>query len=123
MTAEQAGSVNGNRPQRYAHIIGWGMAVPERVMTNEELEALVSTDDAWIRARTGIEKRRIANERESTATLGLKASQNALNVAQHRPARAGPHHLLHFYSGECLSDIGEFNSGLVGCGRRRVLSI
>ena len=81
MTAERAGSVNGNRPQRYAHIIGWGMAVPERVMTNEELEALVSTDDAWIRARTGIEKRRIANERESTATLGLKASQNALNVA------------------------------------------
>ena len=81
MVTERSGGANGNRPQRYAHIIGWGMAVPERVMTNEEMEALVSTDDAWIRARTGIEKRHIANERESTATLGLKASQNALNVA------------------------------------------
>ena len=79
---ERANGANGGRPPpRYAHIIGWGMAVPERVMTNEELEALVSTDDAWIRARTGIEKRRIANERESTATLGLKAAQNALKVA------------------------------------------
>ena len=78
---ERFASQNGSRSQRYAHIIGWGKAVPDRVMTNEELEALVSTNDAWIRARTGIEKRRIANERESTATLGLKAAQNALNVA------------------------------------------
>jgi len=78
---ERFSSPNGSVPQRYAHIIGWGKALPQRVMTNEELEALVSTNDAWIRARTGIEKRRIANEQESTATLGLKAAQNALNVA------------------------------------------
>ncbi len=72
---------NGNPQPRYAHIIGWGKAVPERVMTNEELEALVSTNDAWIRARTGIEQRRIANDKETTATLGFKAAQDALNVA------------------------------------------
>lgn len=71
--------------RRYAHIIGWGMAVPENVMTNDDMAAIVDTNDEWIRSRTGIRERRIANERESTATLGYKAAQNALEVADLLP--------------------------------------
>lgn len=69
----------------YAHIVGWGMAVPETILTNSELEAIVETSDEWIRARTGIHERRIAGERESTASLGLKAARNALKVADLQP--------------------------------------
>jgi 3-oxoacyl-[acyl-carrier-protein] synthase-3 len=70
----------------YAHIIGWGMAVPEKVMTNDDMAAIVETDDAWIVARTGIRERRIASEKESTATLAFAAAQKALDVADILPA-------------------------------------
>src|SRR5512138_3780864 len=70
----------------YAHIIGWGMAVPDTVMTNDDLAAIVDTSDEWIVSRTGIKERRIAGEKESSATLGLKAAQNALEVADVLPA-------------------------------------
>lgn len=70
----------------YAHIVGWGMAVPDTVLTNDDLAAIVETNDEWIRTRTGIRERRIASERESTASLGLKAAQQALDVADILPA-------------------------------------
>ncbi len=69
----------------YAHIVGWGMSVPEQVLTNHDLAAIVETSDEWIQARTGIKERRIAGENESTATLGLKAAQKALEVAELLP--------------------------------------
>jgi 3-oxoacyl-[acyl-carrier-protein] synthase-3 len=69
----------------YAHIVGWGMAVPEHVLTNHDLAAIVETSDEWIQTRTGIKERRIAGENESTATLGLKAAQKALEVAELLP--------------------------------------
>ncbi|MBL8165160.1 MAG: ketoacyl-ACP synthase III [Anaerolineae bacterium] len=69
----------------YAHIVGWGMAVPETVLTNQELEAIVETNDEWIRTRTGIHERRIAGERESTASLGLKAARKALQISNLLP--------------------------------------
>ena len=69
----------------YAHVVGWGMAVPDTILTNQELEAIVETSDEWIRARTGIQERRIAGERESTASLGLKAAQRAIQVADILP--------------------------------------
>jgi 3-oxoacyl-[acyl-carrier-protein] synthase-3 len=84
-------STNGNRtepqtpPRRYAHIVGYGMAVPETVLTNRDLEAIVETSDEWISTRTGIRERRIAGERESTASLGLKAARKALGVANMFP--------------------------------------
>ena len=68
--------------QRYAHIVGWGMAVPEKVLTNDDLTAIVETSDEWIQARTGIKERRIAGEKETTATLALKAAQRALEIAE-----------------------------------------
>jgi 3-oxoacyl-[acyl-carrier-protein] synthase-3 len=69
----------------YAHITGWGMAVPDTIMTNDDLSKIVDTNDKWIRERTGIGQRHIASENESTATLALSASLNALRVANLRP--------------------------------------
>ncbi len=69
----------------YAHIVGWGMAVPDTVLTNTDLEAIVETSDEWIRTRTGIRERRIASERESSASLGLKAARKALQIANIQP--------------------------------------
>jgi 3-oxoacyl-[acyl-carrier-protein] synthase-3 len=76
-----------NPPRRHAHIVGWGLAVPERVLTNGELAAMVDTSDEWIRQRTGIVERHIAAEGETTFSLSLRAAQAALEVADLSPAR------------------------------------
>jgi 3-oxoacyl-[acyl-carrier-protein] synthase-3 len=65
----------------YAHITGWGMAVPEKVLTNQDLSKVVDTNDEWIRDRTGIRERRIAREGQYPSTLGADASLKALDVA------------------------------------------
>ncbi len=62
----------------YAQIVGWGYAVPSRVMTNLELEKMVDTSDEWIRSRTGIVERRIAGPKETTSSMGIRAAQHAL---------------------------------------------
>ena len=69
----------------YAHITGWGMAVPARVLTNSDLEKMVDTDDEWIQSRTGIRQRHIAGEGETTASLAKDAALNALRVANLNP--------------------------------------
>ena len=69
----------------YAHITGWGMAVPEPILTNDDISKMVDTNDAWIRERTGIHERRIARDNEFPSTLGVEASINALTVANLRP--------------------------------------
>lgn len=69
----------------YAQIVGWGYAVPARVMTNADLEQLVETSDEWIRTRTGIVERRIAGPKDTTATLATRAAQNALQTADLNP--------------------------------------
>lgn len=75
-----------NRGQKsYAHIVGWGMEVPERTLTNKDMEAIVETNDEWITARTGIRERRIADEHESTTFLAVRAAQKALTVANILP--------------------------------------
>jgi 3-oxoacyl-[acyl-carrier-protein] synthase-3 len=66
---------------QYAHVVGWGMAVPEKILTNSDLAHIVDTSDEWIVARTGIRERRIANEKETTASLATAAARNALAVA------------------------------------------
>jgi 3-oxoacyl-[acyl-carrier-protein] synthase-3 len=70
----------------YAHITGWGMSVPEPVLTNEDLSKFVDTTDEWIRERTGIRERRIARETDFPSTLGARAALNALSVANLKPA-------------------------------------
>jgi 3-oxoacyl-[acyl-carrier-protein] synthase-3 len=63
------------------------MSLPERVMTNDDWAQLVDTSDEWIRSRTGIVERRIAEEGETTLTLSLEAAQRALDVAKVSPAQ------------------------------------
>jgi len=69
----------------YAHITGWGMAVPDTVLTNEELAQRVNTSDKWIVEMTGIRERRIAGDREYPSALAVKASIRALNIASLKP--------------------------------------
>jgi 3-oxoacyl-[acyl-carrier-protein] synthase-3 len=71
--------------ERYAHIVGWGMAVPNRVMTNDDLARIVDTTDEWITSRTGIRQRRIASNKESTSTLAAEAGRAALDLADIDP--------------------------------------
>src|SRR5258707_665503 len=61
------------------------MKVADAVITNFDLEAVVDTTDEWIRKGTGIEERRIANDRESTVTLGFEAARAALDRADVLP--------------------------------------
>lgn len=67
--------------QRYARITGWGKYVPERVVTNDDLAQIMDTSDEWIRTRTGIRERRLRSEHESTSSMAVAASQEALAVA------------------------------------------
>ncbi|ADQ14537.1 beta-ketoacyl-ACP synthase III [Halanaerobium hydrogeniformans] len=66
---------------RKATITGLGKYLPEKVMTNKDLEKIVDTDDGWIKARTGIEERRIAADDETASDLGVKAAEEALKKA------------------------------------------
>ena len=65
----------------YSRIVGTGGYLPERAMTNAELEAMVDTSDAWIRERTGIEKRHLVVEGETCCDLAERASRLALEAA------------------------------------------
>ncbi len=69
----------------YAHITGWGMSAPERVLTNDDISKMVDTNDAWIRERTGIRERHIARDDQFPSTLAVEASLKALKVANLRP--------------------------------------
>lgn len=64
-----------------AGIIGTGHYVPEKIVTNKDLEKIVDTSDEWIRTRTGIEERRIARDDEDTSDMALEASKKALENA------------------------------------------
>ena len=69
----------------YAKITGTGSYLPENIMTNAELEGLVDTTDEWIKSRTGIEKRHIAADDETTCDLAEKAAHAALKAAGKKP--------------------------------------
>lgn len=62
-------------------IVGTGSFLPEKVMTNADLEKIVDTNDEWIVARTGIRERRIAGDHETSSTLGIQAAELALKDA------------------------------------------
>ncbi|MBH28016.1 MAG: 3-oxoacyl-ACP synthase [Chloroflexi bacterium] len=74
-----------NGLNRYAHICGWGTAVPDNILTNAELSRMVDTTDDWIVERTGIRQRHIANGKDTTASLGVKAAKSALDSANISP--------------------------------------
>lgn len=66
-------------------ITGIGSYVPERVLSNSDLEKLVDTNDEWITSRTGIKERRMADENEYTSTMAVKAALKALDQAEVNP--------------------------------------
>ena len=72
--------------QRYAAITGWGRYLPERVLSNADLERMVETNDEWIVSRTGIRERRIAAPHETTSTMATAAARAALTEANLTPA-------------------------------------
>ena len=71
---------NFNRPT--AKIIGTGSYVPESVLTNQDLEKMVDTNDEWIVSRTGMKERRIARADEFTSDMGLEAAKKALEASK-----------------------------------------
>jgi len=65
----------------YARITGTGSFLPEKVLTNQDLEQMVDTSDEWIQERTGIRKRHIAVDGETTCDLAEQAARRALEMA------------------------------------------
>jgi 3-oxoacyl-[acyl-carrier-protein] synthase III len=65
----------------YSAITGWGMKVPERVLTNADFERIVDTSDEWITSRTGIKERHVISPGEKTSTLSIAAARQALERA------------------------------------------
>ena len=62
-------------------IIGLGECLPEKILSNADLEKMVETSDEWITTRTGIKQRRIASENEAVSDLAIKAAREALKDA------------------------------------------
>lgn len=67
----------------HSRIIGTGMYVPDKILTNDELEKIVDTSDEWIYSRTGIKERRISTEH--TSILGKKSVENLLSNVNKDP--------------------------------------
>jgi len=70
----------------YSRIIGTGKYLPEKILTNADLEKMVDTTDEWIRSRTGIEHRHIAADDEATSDLASKAGLVAMREAGLAPS-------------------------------------
>ena len=70
----------------YSRIVGTGAYLPEKVLTNFDLEKMLDTTDEWIRTRTGIERRHIAAEDQATSDLSEQACRSALEAAGLTPA-------------------------------------
>lgn len=119
-------SINGNKAGRrpgegapYAHIVGWGMAVPEKVVTNRDLSEIVDTSDEWIVSRTGIRERRIAGPRDTTASLAIRAARQALGVANLKPrevqliilATSSPEYIFPSTASLVQDALGAINAG------------
>lgn len=68
-----------------AGIIGIGRFLPEKVVTNADLEKVMDTSDEWIRTRTGIEERRIANDETNTSDMAYEAAKKSLEHANIQP--------------------------------------
>ena len=65
----------------YSRIVGTGRYLPERVMTNFDLEKIVDTTDEWIRTRTGVERRHVCAEDQTTSDMCIEAAKIAIEDA------------------------------------------
>ena len=103
----------------YAHITGWGVAIPEKVLTNNDIAEMVDTNDEWIQTMTGIRERRIAGADQSTASLAADASLNALASANLLPtdvdliivSTSSPEHLFPATAALVQDQIGAVKAG------------
>lgn len=101
---------------KYAKIIGTGGYLPEKVLTNQELEAMVDTSDRWIRERTGVEQRHIAGPGETTCDLGEQAARRAIAAAGVDPksidlivvATTTPDHVFPSVASQLQERLGNF---------------
>ena len=83
----------------YARIAGIGSFLPEKVVTNKDLEKVMDTSDEWIRDRTGIKRRHIAADDEYTSTIGTEAARRAM-----QDAGVGPEDIDLIVVGTCTPD-------------------
>jgi len=79
----------GPKPLHSAVISGVGSYVPDRVLTNADLEKMVDTNDEWIVSRTGIRERRILEEGKATSDMAVEAGKRALEMARVKPEDVG----------------------------------
>ena len=80
-TRQRTVSPSGQAARKSARIIGTGSYLPEKVLTNSDLEKMVDTSDEWIMSRTGIKERRIASPEEPTSSLATEAARRAIEDA------------------------------------------
>ena len=88
MSVSSKRPVRSPRPQhppRSVHIVGTGSYLPDRVLTNADLEKMVDTTDEWITTRTGIKERRLAPDWMCTSDMGAEAARRALEQANVKP--------------------------------------
>jgi 3-oxoacyl-[acyl-carrier-protein] synthase-3 len=69
----------------WARVVGTGSYLPQQILTNDDLAMCMDTSDEWIRSRTGIRQRHIADPSQASSDLGLEASRTALAAAQLTP--------------------------------------
>ncbi|HEX5463515.1 MAG TPA: beta-ketoacyl-ACP synthase III [Burkholderiales bacterium] len=75
--------------RHYSRIVGTGSYLPQKILTNRDLEATIDTSDEWIFSRTGIRQRHIAADSENTSDLALAASRRAITAAGIEPRQIG----------------------------------
>lgn len=105
-------------PQPLVEIVSTGRYLPERVLTNADLEKMVDTSDEWIRDRTGISARRIARPDEGAADMASEAARRAMEKAGIEPgeidyiilATATPDRLLPSTACDVQALLGAFNA-------------
>ena len=74
---------------KFSRIKGTGSYLPEKIVTNADLEKILDTSDTWIRERTGIGERRVAHELETSGDMAEVAAQRAMKAANVRPEEIG----------------------------------
>jgi 3-oxoacyl-[acyl-carrier-protein] synthase III len=103
--------------QRFARIAGIGSALPDRVVTNEDLERMgVDTSDEWIYSRTGIRARRFAEDHETTSTMAADAARRALEAAGIEPGAVDLTIVATFTGDQPLPSTASFLQDHLGIG-------
>ena len=69
----------------YSKIVGTGSYLPEKIVTNQDLEKMMDTTDEWITTRTGIKRRHVASETDTTADLATRAARSAMEAGNVQP--------------------------------------